>query len=56
MDNSNKEDTGTPGKNSQELHLRMIVKKSITALAMGGVIGADEKWKLRHCPGAELCG
>ena len=38
MDNSNKEDTGTLGKNSQELHLRMIVKKSITALVLGGIM------------------
>lgn len=38
MDNLNKEDTGTLGKNSQELHLRMIVKKSITALMLGGIM------------------
>lgn len=38
MDNPNKEDTNTFGKNSQELHLRMIVKKSITALALGGIM------------------
>ena len=38
MDNPNKEDTGTLGKNSQELHLRMIVKKSITALVLGGIM------------------
>lgn len=38
MGNSNKEDTGTLGRNSQELHLRMIVKRSITALALGGVM------------------
>ena len=37
MDMSNNSDSGTLGKNSQELHLRMIVKKSIRALALGGV-------------------
>ncbi|MCM1543230.1 MAG: hypothetical protein NC121_18510, partial [Blautia sp.] len=38
MENSNKTDIGTLGKNSQELHLRMIVKRSIVALALGGVM------------------
>lgn len=38
MDNSNNVDTGTLGKNSQEFHLRMIVKRSIMALALGGVM------------------
>lgn len=38
MDNPNKEDNNTLGKNSQELHLRMIVKRSIMALALGGVM------------------
>lgn len=38
MDNPNKEDLGTLGKNSQELHLRMIVKRSITALMLGGIM------------------
>lgn len=37
MGNSSKEDTSSFGKNSQELHLRKIVKRSITALAIGGV-------------------
>lgn len=38
MDNTNKEDIGTLGKNRQELHLRMIVKRSVMALAIGGVM------------------
>ncbi len=36
--NPNKEETGTLGKNSQELHLRMIVKRSVTALMLGGIM------------------
>lgn len=38
MDMSNNSDSGTFGKNSQELHLRMIVKRSIRALALGGAL------------------
>ncbi len=38
MDNPNKEEIGTLGKNSQELHLRMIVQKSVTALMLGGIM------------------
>lgn len=38
MDNPSKEDISTFGKNSQELHLRRIVKKSITALVLGGIM------------------
>lgn len=38
MDMSNNSDSGTLGKNSQELHLRMIVKRSIRALALGGAL------------------
>lgn len=38
MDNLNKADINKLGKNSQELHLRMIVKRSIMALALGGVM------------------
>lgn len=38
MDNLNKDDAGTLSKNSQELHLRMIVRKSITALTLGGIM------------------
>ncbi|MCM1063260.1 MAG: methyl-accepting chemotaxis protein [Eubacterium sp.] len=38
MDNLNKADMDALGKNSQELHLRMIVKRSIMALALGGVM------------------
>ena len=37
MDNPNKEDINTLSKNSQELHLRRIVKKSVMALALGGI-------------------
>jgi len=37
MDISNKADPDTLGKNSQELHLQRIVKKSIMALTLGGV-------------------
>lgn len=38
MDIPNKTDISTLGQNSQELHLRKIVKKSIRALALGGIM------------------
>ncbi len=38
MNTSNNADSATLGKNSQELHLRMIVKRSIIALALGGAL------------------
>lgn len=38
MDIPNKTDISTLGQNSQELHLRKIVKRSIRALALGGVM------------------
>lgn len=38
MEHSSKADTNTFGKNSQELRLRIIVKRSVTALAIGGIL------------------
>lgn len=38
MERSSKADSNTFGKNSQELQLRIIVKRSITALVMGGIL------------------
>ncbi len=38
MGTLNRADTGTLGQNSQELHLRRIVKRTITALIVGGVL------------------
>ena len=38
MDISGNTDSGTLGKNSHELHLQRIVKKSIIALALGGAL------------------
>ena len=38
MDMQSNADVGTLGKNSQELHLRKIVRKATTALALGGVL------------------
>lgn len=38
MENSKKTDSGTLGKNSQELRLRIIVKKSFMTLVIGGVL------------------
>ena len=38
MEHSSKADTNTFGKNSQELRLRIIVKSSVTALVIGGIL------------------
>ena len=38
MDIPNNSDPGTLGKNSQELHLQMIVKRSIRAMTLGGAL------------------
>lgn len=38
MDHSSKVDTNILGKNSQEIHLRIIVKKSVTTLVIGGIL------------------